>query len=85
MIAVKEKFSDAIFFLFYVSLFVLQTLPGFALAFVAFNNAWFWIMCAIGLVAMITQAIKFPCFNTRIWNSAMIALAIISYLMRGWV
>lgn len=80
---VKEKVSDALFCMFYVILFPLQALPGWALAFVDFNTVWFWIMCGAGIAAMITQAVKFPCFNTRIWNSAMVALAIMSYTMRG--
>ena len=83
MTAVKEKFSDILFFIFYVSLFTFQVLPSWAAAFMEITSVWFWAFCFVGLAAMIVQTIKFPCFNVRIWNSGMIALFIVSFFMKG--
>jgi hypothetical protein len=76
MATIKEKISDFVFGTFYIALFILQMLPSFVLMLVEVSNMWFWIACGIGLAALIAQAIKFPCFTTRMWNSASIGAVI---------
>lgn len=73
---IKEKLSDFAFAAFYIMLFPLQMLPSFLVMFTGINNVWFWVACVVGLIALIAQAIKFPCFATRMWNSASIGAVI---------
>ena len=79
----KAKFEDVLFFIFYVSLFVLQALPSFVAAFVGSMSVIFWIACAVGVISMVLQFIKFPCVATRMWNCGMVAFTIVTILMRG--
>jgi hypothetical protein len=72
----KEKISDLLFGAFYIALFVLQMIPSFIIMFIGINTIWFWIICGIGLAALITQVIQFPCFITRVWNIASVGAVI---------
>lgn len=82
---VKNVFNDILFAIIYFGAFILQIVPSIAAAFLPTTSVLFWICCAIGLTALIFQAIKFPCFNTRIWRCGMVAMFIASLLMKGWI
>lgn len=78
---IKNALDDVLFASLYFGSFVLQIIPSIAIVFLPITSIWLWICCAIGLTALIVQAIKFPCFNTMIWRCAMIAMFIASAIM----
>jgi hypothetical protein len=80
----KENAVDLLFSIFYIILFPLQMLPSFMVAFVGTGSVWFWVACAVGLIALITQFFTFPCFGTRMWNSASIWALIVSLIYCNW-
>ena len=79
----KENVADIFFGLFYYGLFVMQMLPHFAVMFAEPMTIQYVIMWVVGVAAMITQAIKFPCFTVRIWNAAMIGATVAAFIMKG--
>lgn len=79
----KENVANVAFGAFYFGLFLLQMLPHFAVIFIEPMTATYILMWTAGVAALVTQAIKFPCFTVRIWNSAMIGLTIAAFLMKG--
>jgi hypothetical protein len=81
----KENAVDLLFSIFYIILFPLQMLPSFMVAFVGIGSVWFWVACAVGLIALITQFIKFPCFNIHLWNMASIWGFIGSLVYYYWI
>ena len=68
MQTIKEKIIDVLFSTFYIILFPLQMLPSLTVIIVGSITPIFWILSAIGLVAMIVQNAKFPCFGIRLWS-----------------
>lgn len=71
----KERISNFIFAAFYIMLFALQVLPSL-MAMIVGINAWFFASCLVGSIALIVQAIKFPCFATRLWNCGSVGVVI---------
>jgi hypothetical protein len=82
---VKSMLDEILFAMLYFGSFVLQIVPSIAIVFLPATSVWLWVCCAIGLVALIVQAIKFPCFNTRIWRCGMVAMFIFSFFAKGWM
>ena len=82
---IHTKIADVFFVVFYLILFPLQVLPNMAVMLFDIQSIWFWVMCGIGFAAMVTQAIKFPCMGTRVWEAGMFALFIASFFMKGWI
>ena len=80
----KHQISDFVFGVWYVLLFALQAIPHFAIVFNA-PTVWVVITIVIGSAALIAQFVKFPCFMTRTYNSAMIGLTIAAFIMKGMV
>ena len=80
---VKNIIDDILFAILYFGSFVLQIVPSIAIVSLSTTSIWFWLCCAVGLTALVVQAIKFPCFNTRIWRCGMVAMFIASLLMKG--
>jgi hypothetical protein len=79
---ISSKLYDAMFAILYIVLFPLQMLPSFAITFLSMASPLFWVFMAIGVLAMIVQFMKFPCFMVRVWNSGMIALVMASLFMK---
>lgn len=79
----KENMANVAFGAFYYGLFFLQMLPHLAVMFVEPFTVPYILMWTVGVAALVTQAIKFPCFTVRIWNSGMIGLTIASFFMKG--
>ena len=82
---VKNTVDEILFAIVYFGSFILQIVPSIAAVFLPTNSVWFWACCVVGLVALIVQAIKFPCFNTRIWRCGMVAMFIFSFFAKGWM
>lgn len=81
---IKTKIEDVLFFIFYIALFVFQALPSFAVVFVEPVSTIFWIACTVGIIALVVQQIKFPCFATRMWSCGMVAFTVATIMMRSW-
>lgn len=78
----KISIYDVLFSITYFALYILQMLPHFAIMFMPTASVWFWISIAIGVGALVAQQIKFPCFTSRIWSSAMIWFTIAAFIWR---
>ena len=72
MLKSKEKIIDALFSIFYIILFPLQMLPSLLVYFIGMDSPFFWIVCAIGLIALIVQNFKFPCIGSRLWSGGCV-------------
>ena len=70
--------SDRCFEFFYIMLFLLQIPPAVFITFFGLSYVGTWIACAIGLIAMIVQAVKFPCFQNMVWRAGVCASVILS-------
>ena len=75
-ISFKERIDDILFGAFYIGLFLLQALPHIAIVF-QIPSPWFWIMIGVGIAAGITQYFKFPCFQNRLFSTAMVSATIV--------
>ena len=80
---IKENMANIAFGAFYFGLFFLQMLPHLAVMFVEPMTVAYILMWTVGVDALVTRAIKFPCFTVRILNTAMVGLTISAFFMKG--